>query len=339
MSKIKFNIGNKYIGENSVLIQSMSDIKTSQVEKNIELTDHLQEIGCDMMRFSLLDHEDIDAIKEIKQNVSIPVIADIHYSYSFAIDVVDKGVDKIRINPINMKDERYLPKLIKSCKERGVAIRIGINEGSFVKEKSEDLFSYTDRMLKIFESYDFNRIVLSFKSSSIDKTIDLYREASRRYDYPLHIGLTESGLPLTGSIYSASALIPLLKEGIGDTIRVSLSGCRDLEIKACKTILKIANRRDDIPRLIVCPTCGRTTGDIKEIADIIDKKLGLISKDIKVAVMGCPINGIGEAKDSDIGIAGTASKDRFMLFKDGISLGIYEKKEAIDRLFDYIDNF
>ncbi len=344
MEKLKFNIGNKIIGDNNVLIQTMSDSKTSNVDYNIKLTNELEKIGLDMMRFSILDNDDVEAIKIIKKNTNIPIIADIHFNYKFALAVMDNNIDKVRINPGNIGSEVFLREIINKAKSKNVTLRIGVNSGSLNKYKGktkspiDDYLLALDETLNIFESEGFNHIVLSLKSTSIDYTTKLYKKAYLKYPYPLHLGLTEAGRNTQGIVKSSICLFPLLQEGIGDTIRVSLANDRKEEIRVCKTLLKYANRKVE-PTLIVCPTCGRTKCDVKEIADHVETFLDSINKDIKVAVMGCPVNGLGEAKDCDIGITGSGNYNEYLLFSKGKELGRFKKEECIKKLEDYIKNF
>lgn len=344
--RYSFNIGNKIIGDNNpILIQSMGDKKTTEVEYLVKETNTLEKMGLDMMRFSLLDEEDCYAIKEIKAKVNIPIIADVHFNYKYALLALENGVDKIRINPGNIGGEDKLRLVINACKERNVPIRIGVNSGSLnkfrgkTKSKVDDILLALDETLSIFKEENFNSIVLSLKSSSPDELYDIYKKAYLKYPYPLHIGLTESGFSTIGVTKSAIALFPLLNEGIGDTIRVSLSDDRKEEIRACKALLKLSKRRVDIPDMIVCPTCGRTQIDLKEISREILSHLDYVFKNCKVAVMGCPVNGIGEAKDADFGIAGSGEKDVYVLFKKGNILGTYKKEEALTILYKMIDDF
>lgn len=344
MDRFLFNIGNKLIGDGYCLIQTMSDTKTSNIKANIDLTNTLTDIGLDMMRFSILDEEDIRAIKEVKKNTSIPLIADIHYNYLFALSAIENGIDKIRINPGNIGGESNLRKVILKAKEYNVPIRIGVNSGSLNKYKGktdneiDDYFLALDETLNIFKDENFNNLVLSLKSTSISKTQELYSKAYYKYPYPLHIGLTEAGRGQEGIIKSTIALFPLLNQGIGDTIRVSLADNRIEEIRACKNLLKYAGRIN-LPTLIVCPTCGRTKVDVKEIADELKVFLDKIKKDIKIAVMGCPVNGLGEAKDTDIGITGSGNKNEYILFSKGKEIGKYNKVEAIEKLKKFIIKF
>lgn len=344
MNRYLFSIGNKIIGSDEVLIQTMSDRKTSDIEYNVNLTNSLSKMGLDMMRFSILDEEDVKAIKEIKKRVNIPLIADIHFNYLFALSCMDNNVDKVRINPGNIGSEANLRKVINKAKETNTPLRIGVNSGSLNKYKGktssfvDDYFLALDETLNIFQSEDFNNIVLSLKSTDLELTSTLYRKAYEKYPYPLHLGLTEAGKGSQGICKSSICLYPLLKDKIGDTIRVSLADDRREELRVCKTLLKYAGRKT-LPTLIVCPTCGRTLVDVKEIAIDIENYLDYVFKDIKVAVMGCPVNGIGEAKDCDIGIAGSGLENIYLLFSKGKEIGRYQKDEAIKKMKDFIDEF
>ena len=344
MRKLIFNIGNKTIGDGGILIQSMSDRKTSLIEENISLTNSLEELSLDMMRFSILDEDDLNALIEIKKKVNIPIIADIHYNYLYAIKAMKNHADKVRINPGNIGSESNLREVIKTAKEMNIPLRIGVNSGSLNKYKGktsskiDDYLLALDETLEIFKQENFEKIVLSLKSSDVEMTTQLYRRAYEKYPYPLHIGLTEAGRALEGAIKSTVALFPLLKDGIGDTIRVSLAEKREYEIRACKTLLKCAGRIK-VPSLTVCPTCGRTLVDVKELSDSIQLILDRTNKDIHVACMGCPVNGLGEAKDCDIGITGSGLKDLYILFSRGKEIGRYKKEEALKKIEEYIKEF
>ncbi len=346
MERISFNIGKKIIGNNSpILIQTMSDRKTDNVEYNINLTNDLEKMGLDMMRFSVLDFADAEAFKKIKENTNIPLIADIHFDYRFALKAMDYGADKVRINPGNIQTEENLRQVISKAKEKNIPLRIGVNSGSLNKyrgkgkDQIEDFLFAMDDTLNIFKSENFDHIVLSLKTSNPDNLYDIYKRAYDKYPYPLHIGLTESGFGIEGAIKSAVSLFPLLKEGIGDTIRVSLADERKEELRAIKTLLSLSKRRTDLPELVVCPSCGRTQIDLKPISREIQDHLDYVFKKIKIACMGCPVNGIGEAKDADYGIAGSGKKDVYLLFSKGQPIGTFTKEVAVKKLFEFIDNF
>ncbi len=346
MERISFQIGNKLIGDgNPCLIQTMGDRKTTETALMIEETNMLSDVGLDMMRFSVLDEEDAKALKTIKDNTDIPIIADIHFDYRFALMAIDSGVDKIRINPGNIGGNDKLRLVINRCKEKNIPIRIGVNSGSLNKYrgktscKADDILLALDETIEIFREENFDHIVLSLKSSNPDDLLEVYSKAYEKYPYPLHVGLTESGFSTLGCIKSAIGLYPLLKKGIGDTLRVSLADDRIEELRAAKTLLRLSGRRNDIPDMIVCPTCGRTKIDLKPISREILSYLDHVFKNVTVAVMGCPVNGIGEAKDADFGIAGSGEKDLYVLFSKGKHLGLYEKKEALNRLYGMIESF
>ena len=345
MKRISFNIGSKVIGKDNCLIQTMADKKTSNIKYNVNLTNSLEKMSLDMMRFSILDKEDADAIKKIKSQINIPIIADIHFDYHLALLSLDSGVDKIRINPGNINSTSGLREIINICKKKNIPIRIGCNSGSIEKFKGktnsiiDDYFLAMDETLEIFKEENFNLLVLSLKSSNPDLTEKLYIKAYDKYPYPLHIGVTESGYSTLGAIKSTWGLINILKKGIGDTIRVSLASERVEEIRACKELLRLSNRRINTPELIVCPTCGRTKVDVKPISRIIQEKLDYVNKNIKIAVMGCPVNGIGEGKDADYGITGLGVENKYLIFSKGKVLGQYNKEESIKELFQLIDSF
>jgi (E)-4-hydroxy-3-methylbut-2-enyl-diphosphate synthase len=344
--RISFNIGNKVIGDShDVLIQSMGDKKTTNISYLVKETNDLARMGMDLMRFSVLDKADAFALKEIKKQVNIPIIADIHFDYRLALLAIDSGVDKIRINPGNIGTEAALREVIDACKKKSIPIRIGVNSGSLNKFRgktsspAEDFLLAMDETLNIFQDEKFDHLVLSLKTSSPSLLSELYLKAYQRYPYPLHIGLTESGFGTEGSIKSAIGLYPLLSRHIGDTIRVSLADDRREEIRACKVLLKAFGIRKNLPDLVVCPTCGRTQIELKPLSREVANYLDYVFKDIKIAVMGCPVNGIGEAKDADYGIAGSGKKDVYLLFSHGSPIGLFDKDEALRRLFDYIDKF
>lgn len=345
MNRIGFHIGTLPIGNGaSISIQSMSDIKTEHVKENIDLTNRLSEIGLEMMRFSVLDEKDAQALQKIKQGVSVPVVADIHYNLKLAFLALESGVDKIRVNPGNYNSEALLRDLIHSCKEKGVAIRIGVNGGSLeryrqkAQSESEAFLLALEETVAFFREECFDHLVLSVKSTNPMKTRELSRLAYSHYPYPLHIGLTESGTPLVGSIRSTYALTSLLEEGIGDTIRISLQGNRKEEIRACKELLSLTGRRKDIPTLIACPGCGRTMIDLSGVAEEVQTMLDHIRKPCKVAVMGCPVNGIGEAKDADCGIAGSGKENCYLYFEHGHEKGLYSKDEALQRIREFLSD-
>ncbi len=346
MHKLSFPIGDKMIGkDHPCLIQSMGDKKTTEVDFLVEETETLAKAGLDLMRFSILDMDDVRAIGEIKRRVSVPVIADIHFDYLFALAALDAGVDKIRINPGNIGSDDRLRTVIQKAKGKNVPIRIGVNSGSLNRyrgktgNRADDILLALDETIAVFREENFDQIVLSLKSSDPSELREIYERAYGKYPYPLHLGLTESGFSTLGVAKSSIALFPLLQEGIGDTLRVSLADDRIEEIRACKTLLRLSGRRNDIPDMVVCPSCGRTQIDLKPISREIQNHLDHVFKPVQIAVMGCPVNGIGEARNADFGIAGSGRKDVYVLFAKGKEIGLFQKQEALEKLYHLIDTF
>lgn len=341
----QFKIGNLTIGgQNKVIIQTMCNIKTSKYEEVIKQINELTSLGCQLIRVSIMDEDDARAVKEIKKHISIPLVGDIHFDYRLALLAMDNGIDKIRINPGNIGSEANVNKIIEKAKEKNVAIRIGVNSGSLDEETlkqnddkvtSNGLVSLAEKYIKYFENKGFYNLVISLKSSSVLTTIKAYEEASKRFDYPLHLGITEAGGKDTGLIRSSAGLSPLLINGIGDTIRISLSCDPREEIIACKRLLHDLNLYDNYPTLISCPTCGRTQVDIVNLSNEISNFLETINKNITVAVMGCIVNGPGEAKHADIGLAG--GKGMFALFKNGKVIKSIPEESALKILKDEIE--
>lgn len=338
-----FYIGNVKIGgNNECLIQSMCDIKTSNTDKIIKQINDCAALGAQMMRVSITDFKDVDAIKIIKNNIKIPLIGDIHYSSLYAIKAIENGIDKIRINPINTPKNELI-KIIEAAKKYDTAIRIGLNEGSTTFDKKNlntinELIEECKQTIELFESYDFKKLVISIKSSSALKTIDIYKELAKFCKYPLHIGVTESGLEDVGIIRSAVGLVPLLLEGIGNTIRISLTQNPYLEILTCKRLLHELGLYKNYPTVISCPTCGRCrVSNMKEIVEKITKYLEINNINIKISILGCIVNGLGEGKNSDIGVAGQNGK--FQIFSNGKVIKVVEEKNLYDELVIEIQNF
>ena len=304
-------IGNKLIGGcNPILIQSMTNIKTSKTDLVIKQIKELESNGCDIIRVSVLDMDDAKAIKEIKNNINIPLVADIHFDYKLAIESINSGCDKIRLNPGNIENIDYVKEVVNLCKEKHIPIRIGVNAGSLPKDlelNAENMVKALKRHIDILESLDFYDICISLKANDINLCVDAYKLASNIYNYPIHIGITEAGLEYSGLVKSSIGLGILLYEGIGDTIRVSLATDPVKEIIAAKEILSNMNLYDK-PTLTVCPTCGRTEYDLIPIATKINEYIKNIKKPLKLAVMGCVVNGIGEAKYADLAICGGKNK-------------------------------
>ena len=315
-------IGNITIGgSNKVLIQSMCNIKTSKVDEVVKQINECALLGADLMRVSVLDLEDAKAIKEIVSKISIPLIADIHFDYKLAIESINSGASAVRLNPGNIGSEENVKKVVDLCKEKHIPIRIGVNSGSIDKNvnnttsivKAKELVESAEKTVKMLEKYGFYDIVISLKGSHVLETVEAYRLAAQKFSYPLHLGITEAGPKDIGLIRSTAGLAPLLLEGIGDTIRISLSDEPQEEIRACRRLLKDLEIRNDYPNLISCPTCGRTQVNLVPLAKQVLKYLEDNHINKTVAVMGCIVNGPGEAKRADIGCAG--GKGQWVIFK------------------------
>ena len=317
-------VGNLYIGGNyPILIQSMTNIKTSKTNEVISQIKDLERAGCNIVRVSILDTDDAYAIKEIKKHISIPLVADIHFDYRLALICADCGVDKLRINPGNIGSLEKIKMVVEKCKEKGIPIRIGVNSGSVEKDLLEKhngptasaLVESAIRHVKILENLNFTNIVISVKASDITTSYLAYKELSEKVDYPLHIGITEAGTKFSGTIKSSIGIGLLLNEGIGDTIRVSLSTNPVEEIKVAKEILAQFGYYKKY-ELISCPTCGRTQYDMLDLVSKVENYLdNLPQTNIKVAIMGCVVNGPGEAREADIGVAGGCGEG--LLIKKG----------------------
>ena len=332
-------------GSNHIFIQSMCNIKTSRVEQVIKQIKELENLGCEIIRVSIMDDLDCQAIKEIKKNITIPLVGDIHFDYKLALKAIDNGIDKIRINPGNMKLDD-VKKVIIKAKEHHVPIRIGVNSGSLDKETllqndnqvtAEGLVSLVKKYVKFFEYNDFYDIVLSLKASDVLTSIKAYTLASETFSYPLHLGITEAGTKDIGLIRSSAGLAPLLLNGIGNTIRISLSDNPKEEIIAAKRLLKDLNLLDNYPTLISCPTCGRTNVNVIELSSKVATLLETIHKNITVAVMGCVVNGLGEGSHADIGLAG--GNGYYVLFKKGKAIKTIKDKDALMVLKEEIEKF
>lgn len=335
----RIQVGNVTLGgQNRVLIQSMCNIKTSNFNKVAEQINECAALGADLMRVSVLDMEDAHAIKEIKKLILIPLIADIHFDYKLALASIEAGADAIRLNPGNIGSEENVRQVVEVCKEKHIPIRIGVNSGSIDKEvnnntavvTANELVESVSRMVKTLEKFEFYDIVISLKCSHVLETIESYRLASKKFDYPLHIGITEAGPKDVGLVRSVSGLAPLLLEGIGDTIRISLSDDPAEEVRACRRLLKDLGIRNDYPNLISCPTCGRTQVNLVPLANKIMQFLEENKINKTVAVMGCIVNGPGEAKRTDIGCAG--GKGEWVIFKKDTIIKKVPDKDIYEEL-------
>ena len=320
----KIMVGNVQIGgENKVSIQSMCNTITRDVESTVKQILDLENAGCEIIRVACLDLEDAKAIKKIKEQIHIPIVADIHFDYKIALEAINSGVDKVRINPGNIGSSDKVEAVVRACKEKSIPIRIGVNGGSLEKEllekygkpTPEAMVESARKHIKILEDLDFYDIAISLKASNLDLCIKAYELASKEFNYPLHLGITEAGTEFSGTVKSSIGLGVLLREGIGNTLRVSLSDDPIKEIKVAKEILKDCNLYSKSPTLVACPTCGRTKIDLIPIAKEVEDFLQTLESDITVAVMGCAVNGPGEAREADIGIAGGVKEG--LLFKKG----------------------
>lgn len=335
----KILVGDVQIGHQSkVVIQSMCNTRTKDIEKTVAQILQLEAMGCEIVRMAVIDEEDAKAIKEIKQRTHIPLVADIHYDYRIAIMAVEAGIDKIRLNPGNIGGKEHVQAVVKVCKEQHVPIRIGINSGSLEKDIHEKygkptacgMIESAKRHVAMLEELDFHDICLSFKSSDPLLCIEAYRLASQTFPYPLHLGVTEAGTFMTSAVKSSMALGTLLNEGIGDTIRISVNGDPAKEIGIVKQLLNCCSLLDHVPNLIACPTCGRTQWNMEPIVNEIEEFLQTIQADINVAIMGCAVNGPGEAKHADIAIAG--GKNEGLLIKKGEIIDKVTQDKMVERL-------
>lgn len=332
-------------GNDEVIIQSMCNIKTSHTQKVISQIHELQTLGCQLIRVSCMDMDDANAIKEITQEISIPLVADIHFDYRLALACIEAGANKIRLNPGNIGKRENVVKVVEACKKHHIPIRIGINSGSLEKDihekygkpTAQGMIESAQRHVKILEECDFHDTVLSFKSSNPLLCIDAYRLASETFSYPLHLGVTEAGTAMTSAIKSSLALGNLLLDGIGNTIRISVNGDPAQEIIMAKELLKDCGLLQNVPNLIACPSCGRTQWDMEPVVNEIEQYLTTISKDCTVAIMGCVVNGPGEAKHADIAIAG--GKNEGLLIKKGEIIEKIAQEDMVSRLKEEIDKF
>lgn len=339
------NVGNVMIGGNNpIVIQSMCNTDTRNVLETCAQIKELENEGCEIIRVAVPDMEAAEALKEIKKNINIPLVADIHFDYRLALKAIDNGVDKLRINPGNIGNTDRVKEVVNKAKKCGIPIRIGVNSGSLEKDILQKYGEVTPsalaesalRHVEILESLDFHDIIISIKASNVPFTIESYSLISQKVDYPLHLGITESGTVWSGAIKSSVGIGAILSMGIGDTIRVSLTGNPVEEIKTAKQILKSLELRKFGVEFISCPTCGRTEIDLISIANRVEQECLNINKDIKVAVMGCAVNGPGEAREADIGIAG--GKGYGLIFKKGKILKKVKEDELITELIKEINN-
>jgi (E)-4-hydroxy-3-methylbut-2-enyl-diphosphate synthase len=340
----KIKVGNIYIGGDSMIsVQSMTNTDTRDVEATVKQILKLEEAGCDIVRCAVPDMMAAEAIKEIVKRIHIPLVADIHFDYRLALKSIENGISKLRINPGNIGSIDKIKLVAKAAGEKGIPIRIGVNSGSLEKdilEKyghvcAEALVESALRHVKILEDLNFYDIVISIKSSDVVMMIQSYKQISGIVDYPLHIGVTEAGTTWRGTIKSSVGIGALLAEGIGDTIRVSLTGDVVDEVKVGIEILKSLGYINDGIKFVSCPTCGRTQIDLIRIANEVEERLANCKKNIKIAIMGCVVNGPGEAREADIGIAG--GKGVGLIFKKGEVIKTVNEEDLVEELIREID--
>ncbi len=328
-------------GSAPIVVQSMTKTDTRDVMSTISQIRELEDYGCELVRVAVPNVEAAQAIATIKRDISIPIIADIHFDYRLALEALKAGCDGLRLNPGNIGEPEKVKTIVQAAKERSIPIRIGVNAGSLPKAANpkltiaQQMVEAALRQIKLLESLDFALIKVSLKAFDVPTTIEAYRDIAQKIPYPLHIGITEAGTPRTGIIRSTVGIGTLLYLGIGDTIRVSLTAHPREEVIAAYEILKSLNLRQHGPILVSCPSCGRAEVDIVKLAEEVEEKLLKIDKPIRVAVMGCVVNGPGEAKDADIGIA--CGKGRAVLFKKGKKIATIQEKDFVVALMREIE--
>ena len=336
--------GVKIGGSAPVTVQSMCNTKTWDAEATLKQIRSLRAAGCDIVRLAVPDMRSAEALEAIRTGTDMPLVADIHFDYRLALMAAERGIDKIRINPGNIGGEDHVRAVADACKARHIPIRIGVNAGSLEKQLlekyghpcAEAMIESAQTHARMLEKVGFEDICLSLKTSSVPLTIESYRLAAETFDYPLHLGVTETGTEYNGTIQSAVGIGTLLCEGIGNTIRVSLTADPVREVAAGIAILKAAGLRKGGVRFVSCPTCGRTEIDLISLASEVEKRVSSLNRDITVAVMGCVVNGPGEAREADYGIAGGV--DKGLIFKKGRVVGTYPYDRLIDVLMDMINS-
>ena len=341
----KIKVGSVEIGGDApVTVQTMCNTKTWDVEATVSQIKAMRTAGADIVRIAIPDMKAAQAVDKIKEQTDVPLVADIHFDYRLALEVAERGIDKIRINPGNIGAEENVKAVADTCRRHGIPIRIGVNAGSLEKrliEKyghpcPEALVESARDHVALLNKFDFDDICRSMKASSVPLCIEAYRLASETFNYPLHLGVTETGTEWNGTIQSAVGIGTLLSEGIGNTIRVSLTADPVKEVSTGIAIVKAAGLRPGGVKFVSCPTCGRTQIDLISLATEVENRVKDMKRDITVAVMGCVVNGPGEAREADYGIAGGVGKG--LLFKKGVVLGTYPYEELCDRLIELIEN-
>ncbi|KXS50292.1 MAG: (E)-4-hydroxy-3-methylbut-2-enyl-diphosphate synthase [Halanaerobium sp. 4-GBenrich] len=329
-------------GNTPISVQSMCNTKTENIEATVEQIKELEAVGCEIIRAAVPDKKAAQALSQIKKRINIPLVADVHFDYQLALMAVENGVDALRINPGNIGSNQRIKEVALACKNNKIPIRVGSNSGSIEKEllakhggpTAAAMVESALRNVRVLEENNFYDIVISLKSSHISTTLKAYRLMAEKVDYPFHIGITESGTPWRGTIKSAAGIASLLTQGFGDTLRVSLTGDPVEEVRVGWQILKSLELRKKGVEIISCPTCGRTNIDLIALAEKIEKELMKIDKDITVAVMGCAVNGPGEAKEADIGVAG--GMEEGLIFKSGEIIKKVKEDQLLEELLKEI---
>jgi (E)-4-hydroxy-3-methylbut-2-enyl-diphosphate synthase len=339
----QLRIGKVTVGGGApIVVQSMSKTDTRDVPATVNQIKELEDSGCQIVRVAVPDGEAAENLATIKKSVSLPIIADIHFDYRLALGALKAGVDGLRLNPGNIGDKNQIARVVAAAKERGVPIRIGVNAGSLPADfqpgspLAERMVSMALEQIKLMENLDFDLIKVSLKAFDVPTTIQAYQMIADKMPYPLHLGVTEAGLPRTGAIRSATGIGVLLYQGIGDTVRVSLTAHPCEEVFVAYEILRSLGLRQRGPTLVSCPSCGRAEVDIIALAEEVNKCLERVTKPIKVAVMGCVVNGPGEAKDADVGIA--CGKGKGAIFRNGKAVGTVSEDRFVEALMAEIDS-
>ena len=340
----KVNIGQVGVGGDAdISVQSMTNTRTADVEETVKQIKRLEEAGCEIIRVAVPDMESANVLSKIKKSISIPLIADIHFDYKLALKAVEKGIDGLRINPGNIGGKEKVNQVVKKAIDANIPIRVGVNSGSIEKKllkkygkpTAEAMVESAMNHIKILENNDFYNIIVSLKATDIWMTIKAHELLAERCDYPFHIGITEAGTPERGTVKSAVGIGSLLSRGYGDTLRVSLTGNPVTEVKVAWNILESLDLRKKGPQIISCPTCGRTNIDLPKLAAEVEERLKDIDIPITVAVMGCAVNGPGEAREADIGIAG--GNGTGLIFKYGKKLRQVDEDQLVDTLIKEIN--
>jgi len=342
----EIHIGRRVIGHgNPILIQSMTNTKTEDVKATVEQIKRLEDAGCEIVRSTVPTLEAAKAIKEIKKEISIPLVADIHFDYKMAVAAIENGADKVRINPGNIGTDEKLLEVVKAAKEKNIPIRVGVNSGSMEKDLIEKYGGVTAkglvesalRNVQRIEDMGYDNLVVSLKSTNVLMCVEAHKNIAGKIPYPLHVGITESGTAFSGNLKSGVGLGMILSEGIGDTVRVSLTGDVVDEVRAARIILRTLGLRKEGIEVISCPTCGRTNIDLISLATKVEEVAEKYPLNIKLAVMGCAVNGPGEAKEADLGVAG--GKNEGLLFKKGEIIKKVPESEIFNALEDELKNW